>query len=588
MFDLATFYERGSHRNRRLIEYVRPLVTDEELKETRREVKSFFEEDGKDLNKKLLKLQEEVPTSWIEGFWDSAYFEYRSCAPININPAFLLNDDPQIDGTQPNCHIVRASKLLAATAIFIHNIRAGKLECDPPGSQQCLFQFVNMFGGAKIPSPNRDYLIVNRHSRHIIVLIRNQYYVLDILGESGTPYSWKQFEKVLHTIWEDALQSNTYDHPNICVLTTEHRDVWARAYTRLHEINSETLDWINSAQIVLILDENSPKDLNEAGISVLHNFGKNRWFDKSVQLIVHRNSVTGINMEHSGFDGQALIRYCKELFELSRDMKDLDTGAFKQPPKHFKLQWEVNDRILTAMNRSERLFEEFSSSMDSCVMHFKKIGKNLIKDKGISPDAIMQLGFHMAYFMTFNQLGSTYESCAMTHFYHGRTECLRSLTSEVKEAIHVLFEIPSSPEDQLKAIKKAFDAHKKRAMECQEGLGIDRHLYALYQLAKQKIHCYPHYKMPKLFHLASWNRLRKDSMSTSNCGNQTLQLFMFGPVINDGLGIGYIMKDEEILVSVTSFQQKSKQYVANLELATKFLRGLILKNKPVRRTPSKL
>jgi carnitine O-acetyltransferase len=34
---------------------------------------------------------------------------------------------------------------------------------------------------------------------------------------------------------------------------------------------------------------------------MLHSNGHNRWFDKSIQLIVCENGKAGINMEHSPF-----------------------------------------------------------------------------------------------------------------------------------------------------------------------------------------------------------------------------------------------------------------------------------------------
>jgi hypothetical protein len=39
---------------------------------------------------------------------------------------------------------------------------------------------------------------------------------------------------------------------------------------------------------------------------------------------------------------------------------------------------------------------------------------------------------------------------------------------------------------------------------------------------------------------------------TSNCGNPSLRLFGFGPVVPDGFGIGYIIKDTSISFCLTS------------------------------------
>lgn len=35
-------------------------------------------------------------------------------------------------------------------------------------------------------------------------------------------------------------------------------------------------------------------------------------------------------------------------------------------------------------------------------------------------------------------------------------------------------------------------------------------------------------------------------LSTSNCGNPSLRLFGFGPVVPDGFGIGYLIKVSDV------------------------------------------
>lgn len=50
---------------------------------------------------------------------------------------------------------------------------------------------------------------------------------------------------------------------------------------------------------------------------MLHSDGHNRWFDKSIQLIVCDNGRAGINMEHSGFDGHTCLRFAEDVFNYS-------------------------------------------------------------------------------------------------------------------------------------------------------------------------------------------------------------------------------------------------------------------------------
>lgn len=55
------------------------------------------------------------------------------------------------------------------------------------------------------------------------------------------------------------------------------------------------------------------------GSSVVHNGVQtgtclNRWFDKSLQLIVCSNGMAGINFEHSLIDGHTVLRFASDIF----------------------------------------------------------------------------------------------------------------------------------------------------------------------------------------------------------------------------------------------------------------------------------
>ena len=56
--------------------------------------------------------------------------------------------------------------------------------------------------------------------------------------------------------------------------------------------------------------------------------------------------------------------------------------------------------------------------------------------------------------------------------------------------------------------------------------------------------------LPAIFTDHGWTVLNTSILSTSNCGNPALRLFGFGPVAADGYGIGYIIKEDGISMSV--------------------------------------
>jgi len=114
----------------------------------------------------------------------------------------------------------------------------------------------------------------------------------------------------------------------------------------------------------------------------------------------------------------------------------------------------------------------------------------------------------------------------------------------------------TSREEKLQALRFAASTHSKLVKEAAAGKGIDRHLYALKCLATRHFS-----SMPEFFMSRAYAKLNHTVLSTSNCGNPSLRLFGFGPVVPDGFGIGYIIRDYDIQYSVSSKHRQTKRFV---------------------------
>jgi hypothetical protein len=112
---------------------------------------------------------------------------------------------------------------------------------------------------------------------------------------------------------------------------------------------------------------------------------------------------------------------------------------------------------------------------------------------------------------------------------------------------------------KVEALRLATKEHSRLVKECAGGKGVDRHLFALKSLAQRR--CDP---TPALFRSDAWRTLNHTILSTSNCGNPSLRLFGFGPVVSDGFGVGYIIKDYGISYSVSSKHRQTSRYVRTL------------------------
>jgi carnitine O-acetyltransferase len=80
-------------------------------------------------------------------------------------------------------------------------------------------------------------------------------------------------------------------------------------------------------------------------------------------------------------------------------------------------------------------------------------------------------------------------------------------------------------------------------------------------------------------------------LSTSHCGSSSLSLFGFGPVVGDGFGIGYMIKNNSISFNITSKNSQpwtsSAIYTLLLEESLLFMQSIAMSLPEKLNGPSK-
>ncbi|KAI3613886.1 hypothetical protein CBS9595_004063 [Malassezia furfur] len=71
--------------------------------------------------------------------------------------------------------------------------------------------------------------------------------------------------------------------------------------------------------------------------------------------------------------------------------------------------------------------------------------------------------------------------------------------------------------------------------------------------------------MPEFFKDHGYKTLNHVVLSTSNCGNPSLRIFGFGPVVQDGFGIGYIIQDHKLTICASSKHLQTHRFLKALE-----------------------
>lgn len=59
------------------------------------------------------------------------------------------------------------------------------------------------------------------------------------------------------------------------------------------------------------------------------------------------------------------------------------------------LDFHLNDKLKSAIIEAKEVYQKIIKSLDIDYLIFNKIGKNMCKKQGVSPDAVMQLGFQV-------------------------------------------------------------------------------------------------------------------------------------------------------------------------------------------------
>lgn len=624
---------------------LKPLETEKEHEKTKEAVRRFLEDgSGAFLDAELRKYSKSR-ASYIEQFWYDSYLNYDSPVVLNLNPFFLLEDDPfNNETTCVNPQVKRAASLTLSSLKFIRALKNETLPTDTlkNGQPLCMYQYRKLFGSSRIPTEDGCVMQSDNNSNHIVVMSKSQFYWFDVLDtENNLLLSEQDLTINFTSIIQDSLQtpSNEVAKSSFGVLTTENRRVWARirhSPTILdNPNNNEILSIVDSALFVICLDDLVLLDLSDlaknmlCGLSIVDNGVQvgtctNRWYDK-LQIIITQNGKAGINFEHTGVDGHTVLRYVSDIYTDSIlsfaqsinsnapslwNTSDLaarsnsNEGRTDLVTIPRKLEWDLTPDLSLALRFGETRLSDLINQNEFKHLEFKSYGSSTIKKMKFSPDAFVQMAFQATYYALYGRVECTYEPAMTKHFYHGRTEAVRTVSQESNLFVRKFFDPNMPSSEKLKYLSDACKKHSEQTKRCTNGEGIDRHLFALFCVWKRYVsgelpneygatsmkeddtivadhqsdssehtvggNNEPSVKseladLPAIFADNGWDRLNNTILSTSNCGNPSLRLFGFGPVSANGFGIGYIIKDDSISICASSKHRQTSRFLVTLE-----------------------
>ncbi|KAI9742418.1 MAG: hypothetical protein M1818_003952 [Claussenomyces sp. TS43310] len=504
------------HSMERYLAALKPLQSAREHAETKQAVEEFLKGQGPELQEKL-KRYATGKANYIEQFWYDSYLNFDNPVVLNLNPFFLLEDDPT---PARNNQVTRAASLVVSALSFVRAVRKEELPPDTMrGTPLCMYQYSRLFGTARVPTDNGCQIGQDSHSKHLVVICRGQFYYFDVLDDnSDIIMSEKDMAINLQTIIDDAQQTPIQEAAKgaMGVLSTENRKVWSGLRDILTREegsnNSDCLGIIDSALFILCLDYTEPTSGADLCQNMLCGISKvekgvqigtctNRWYDK-LQIIVCKNGSAGINFEHTGVDGHTVLRFASDVYTdtilrfartISGQAPSLWASTSPDPSKRdpasfgnvsttpYKLEWDMIPELNIAVRFAETRLADLIQQNEFETLDFSGYGSTIIKQMGFSPDAFVQMAFQAAYYGLYGRVECSYEPAMTKTFFHGRTEAVRSVTAASVEFVQT-FWTDNPAKQKIEALKRACAAHTANTKESSKAQGCDRHLYALFSV----------------------------------------------------------------------------------------------------------
>lgn len=530
---------------------------------------SFVANEGPNLQSRLhARRMDPEHVNWLEQYWDdAAYMAYRDSVVVNVS--FFYGFVPT---SRPLSETQYAARIAHYALQFRKMLFDGQLDPDVIGKDRsplCMNSYRFMFDACRIPCKPADYVSVNRQKiGHIAVTHKGNWWSVPATTADGIPLSVSELEQKINYIINQSVKEGF-----IGLLTTRNRDKWADDRIRLIQNdpqNGDSLAEIESAAFVIALDGTQTLDSPVAKSRHLWHagdggkFSNNRFVDKPAQFIcwTDKRSNTargGLMGEHSAMDGTPLVRLCEYVVEniektspASNELLDQDTinAERKDTPAPKRLPFNEN-----GLERSTaEAWNEIKNLTNSQVLGYTltSYGKGAIKKAGFSPDAWTQMIIQLAYSRLVASEGvenipvATYEAAMTRLFANGRTECVRSATSESALFTNAMNDSAKTNEERKSALQDAVKIHIENMKQAGLGQGCDRHLFGL------KKTLLPNEQVPDLFSDELFNVSTTWTLSTSQISSMSFDTYGWGEVAPNGFGIAYAIFEDYLQFTVTN------------------------------------
>lgn len=557
-----------------LLKWSRPLLSDNEYGESLKAAQSFLGpgKEGQVLRAELDNLYPSDPEvlKWMP-YWEKWYLSHRASLPVQSNPFYLLDprgeelgiDNPEL-----------AARAVQTILKFYKDVRKGAMEPDFwKGLPLSMEQYEDIIGMTRIPEQEIDSNIRTR-TDWIAVICNGHIFKQRVLDDNGEIFPGEGLERSFASILNISSEPEPFP---LASLTCLSRSEWAslrKSLIRNFPSVAKAIETVEKSLFVLCLDH--PGSMNDEDLSrdLLYGGPGQRWFDKSLQLIVPGKGRLGINFEHSRRDGTSMGRFVRHICNGTRQ-DGLVSGEAPVAEEVTPVAGsELKEAVTYAKREASRLFSRTCFSL----LRFNDFGKDRIKGLDVSPDGFLQTSLFLAQKRAWGSVRSAFESVMLRQFQQGRTEGMRPFNEGTKQFLQLIEEQGNSRSECAEALRSALNLHKNRISQCMNGEGIDGILGLLLAIGEGKVGNRPLDNLPSIYRSPAWRVLQDIAISTSTTSGEGIESAGYGPAQEDGLAVRYLQRPDHLILSVTgfsSFESARKAFIEQLPGVLKDMEQLL-------------
>ncbi|QHS72806.1 carnitine O-acetyltransferase YAT2 [Saccharomyces paradoxus] len=333
------------------------------------------------------------------------------------------------------------------------------------------------------------------------------------------------------------------------------------------------------------------------GTSIINSKGHqvgscvSRWYDK-LQLVVTADAKATVIWDSFTCDGSVVLRFTSEIYtesvlRLARDVnagdpqfslwpnvtqmdpetKKLMTatisadggGPSEIDPKLVvdKIDWSFSNILNTHVHLSETKLADLISKYD-IVRASIPLGRRSAQRLGIKPDSMVQVALQIAHYALYGRMVFGLEPISTRGFKNSRSSFINIQNQELLELCQLFISSSIDGTGKLDKFIQTCETHHEMVKHAKSGVGYEKHFNALKYLFK----FHDHFGISlnddessaakDLFENPLVLPFSQPELIVANCGNAATTTFGITPAVPQGFGIGYIIKDDQVDLTVTS------------------------------------